>query len=120
MVLPALRSVMDSPSRLTIGGSSDTKKTAMVGAVFVPVVIEFARELDKHDFMTQRCVLDILLATFFKHDVRSVELAALSAMQNLADFAGKDGSAENRLLAVRVLQTALVRIGPEILTRAVP
>jgi len=119
LVLPALRGVLDSPNRLVVG-ATNSKKTILVGSLFVAVVIDFHRELDKHDFLTQRCILDILMVTFFKQDVRPVELAAVSALQGLAEFAAADGSVENRLLAIQILQTAVSRVGTEGLSRAVP
>lgn len=60
------------------------------------------------------------MVTFFKQDVRPVELAAVSALQGLAEFAAADGSVENRLLAIQILQTAVSRVGTEGLSRAVP
>lgn len=119
LVLPALRSVLDSPKRLVIG-APNSKKTTLVGALFVPVVIHFFRELEKHDFLTQRCLLDILMVTFFKQDVRAAELAAVNALQSLAEFAAVDGINENRLLAIQILQTAMSRMEKDTLSRAVP
>lgn len=45
---------------------SKVKKTVLVGSLFVPVVIDFAQELKKHDVAVQRILLDILMVTFFK------------------------------------------------------
>lgn len=117
MVLPALRDVLDSPQRLTI---STSKKTILVGSLFVPVIVDFSRELEKHDFLTQRCLLDIFMVFFFKHDTRPVELAARAALQALAEFAANDASVENRLLAIQILQIAVSRMERESLSRAVP
>jgi len=119
LILPALRDVLDSSHRIVVG-PPNAKKTCLVGALFVPVVIDFFREFDKHDFLTQRCLLDIMMVTFFKHDVRTVELAALSALQSLAEFAAGNQSVENRLLAIQVVQTALSRMETHCLSRAVP
>lgn len=119
LLLPALRNVLDCSNHLVIG-PPQSKKTALVGSIFVPVIIDFARELDRHDFLTQRCLLDIFMVTFFKQDVRSVELSAISAMRNIADFAAARGSVENRLLAIQIIQTAVSRLSKEMVTRAVP
>jgi len=123
LVLPMLRSVLDSPKHLTIGSQSvesRTKKTALVGALFVPLVIELARDLGKYDFSTQRTVLDIMYTTFFKQSTRNVELSALGALQSIADFVSQDGSVENRLLGLGILQTAMGRVERDSLVRAVP
>lgn len=69
VVLPGLRSVLDSPIRITISGDtfeSKMKKTVLVGSLFVPVVIDFAQELTKYAVVVQRILLDILMVTFFK------------------------------------------------------
>lgn len=69
VVLPGLRSVLDSPIRIMIAGEtfeSKVKKTVLVGSLFVPVVIDFAQELKKYDAAVQRILLDILMVTFFK------------------------------------------------------
>jgi hypothetical protein len=108
LVLPALRQVLDSPQRLSNGNQG--KKTVLVGALFVPVVIDFGNELRKHDYLTQKCLLDILMVTIYKQDVKVVELAALGTLQTVADFVALPGSTENRLLAVQILQTAIARI----------
>ncbi|KAK4689023.1 hypothetical protein P7C73_g1090, partial [Tremellales sp. Uapishka_1] len=120
LILPALRQVLDSSVRIPIGVHNQSKKTAMIGGVFVPVVIDLGEQLVKSDFTSQRCLLDILMVTFFKQNTRPVELAALSALQTLADFASQDGSVENRLLAISILQTAVSRLERESFFRAVP
>ncbi|WWD18729.1 hypothetical protein CI109_103183 [Kwoniella shandongensis] len=124
IILPSLRSALDSSARVIITGhhtlESKTKKTALVGSLFVPVIIDFGNELGKYDYLTQRLILDILMVTFFKQNVRPVELAALSALQTLAEFVHTCECAENRLLALQVLQTAIVRVERESVIRAVP
>jgi len=123
LVLPALRSVLDAPHRITIGSQSvdsRTKKTALVGALFVPLIIELGRDLDVYDFMTQRTVLDILHVTFFKQNTRTVELSALGALQSIAEFVNKQGSSENRLLGLGILQIAIGRVEKDSLVRAIP
>jgi hypothetical protein len=118
LVLPALRQVLDSPVRLSAG--SHGKKSVLVGSLFVPVVIDFANELRKHDYLTQKCVLDILMITFYKQDVKVVELAALGTLQTVADFVALPGSSENRLLAIQILQTAISRIETHSFLRVSP
>jgi hypothetical protein len=108
LVLPALRQVLDSSQRISTSGQG--KKSVLVGALFVPVVIDFGNELRKHDFLTQRCLLDILMVTLYKQDVKVVELAALGTLQTIADYVALPGSTENRLLAIQILQTAVSRI----------
>ncbi|WRT68054.1 uncharacterized protein IL334_005029 [Kwoniella shivajii] len=123
LVLPAIRGVLDSSTRITISGQTfdnKSKKTALVGSLFVPVVIDLGSELGKFEYLTQRTILDSLMATFFKQNVRSVELAALSALQTLAQFVATTECAENRLLALQILQIAVVRMERESVIRAVP
>nr|XP_018262073.1 uncharacterized protein I303_05088 [Kwoniella dejecticola CBS 10117]OBR84231.1 hypothetical protein I303_05088 [Kwoniella dejecticola CBS 10117] len=123
LILPSLRGVLDSSARITISGQtfeSKAKKTALVGALFVPVVIDLGGELGKFEYLTQRVLLDILMVTFFKQNVRIVELAALSSLQTLAQFVATTECAENRLLALQILQTAPVRMDRESVIRAVP
>jgi len=118
LVLPALRQVLDSAHRLSTGTAS--KKTVLVGSLFVPVVINFGNELRKHDYLTQRCLLDILMVTIYKQDVKVVELAALGTLQTVADFVALPGSTENRLLAIQILQTAITRIDTRSFLRVSP
>jgi hypothetical protein len=118
LVLPALRQVLDSAHRLSTGTA--TKKTVLVGSLFVPVVINFGNELRKHDYLTQRCLLDILMVTIYKQDVKVVELAALGTLQTIADFVALPGSTENRLLAIQILQTAISRIDTRSFLRVSP
>lgn len=70
LFLPALRDVLDSTVRIPIGAQPGdtraTKKTTLIGALFVPVVIDLGSELYRLDFLAQRCLLDILMVTFFK------------------------------------------------------
>lgn len=66
IMLPALKNVLDSPLRVGITQDDDRKKTALVGSLFVSVVINFASDLVKWDFVVQRHILDILLVVFFK------------------------------------------------------
>ncbi|OCF56840.1 hypothetical protein L486_05695 [Kwoniella mangroviensis CBS 10435] len=123
LVLPSIRAVLDSSARITISGQafeSKAKKTALVGALFVPIVIDLGSELGKFEYLTQRTLLDILMVTFFKQDVRTVELAALSSLQTLAQFVATTECTENRLLALQILQTAPVRMDRESVIRAVP
>jgi hypothetical protein len=138
LVLPALRAALDSPHRISIGTQpvdSRSKKTALVGALFVPVIIDLAGDLHEYDFSTQRVLLDIMYATFFKQSTRTVELGALGALQSLAQFVENtaavppgrasverilEGSGENRLLAIGSLQLALGRVDKESLIRAIP
>ena len=117
LILPALRQVLDSSQRLSTGNS---KKSVLVGALFVPVVINFGNELRKHDYLTQRCLLDILMVTFYKQDVKVVELAELGTLQTVADFVALSGSTENRLLAIQILQTAISRIDTHSFLRVSP
>ncbi|WVR06582.1 hypothetical protein IAU60_003614 [Kwoniella sp. DSM 27419] len=123
MVLPALRAALDSSSRITISGQSfesKTKRTTLVGALFVPVIMDLAGELAKRDFLTQKVLLDALMVTFFKQNVRPVELAALSTLQTLALFVVNEPCAENRLLALQILQTALVKMDRDNIARTIP
>lgn len=66
IMLPALKAVLDSPRRIGITQDEDRKKTALVGSLFVSVVINFATDLVKWDFVVQRYILDIFLVVFFK------------------------------------------------------
>lgn len=118
LILPALRAALDSPHHLSPGGQS--RKMVIVGALFVPVVIDFGNELRKHDYMTQRCLLDIIHVTIYKQELRTVELAVLGALQTIADYAAAPSSTENRLLALRILQTALSRIAATNMLRVTP
>ncbi|WVQ84347.1 hypothetical protein IAT38_006499 [Cryptococcus sp. DSM 104549] len=123
LVLPALRSALDSSARILITGQTfetKIKKTAPVGSLFVPVVIDLGSELGSRDYLTQRILLDIMMVVFFKQNVRPVELASLSALQTIAEFVSTGECAENRLLALQVLQTAAVRMERESVIRAVP
>jgi hypothetical protein len=66
IMLPALKNILDSPRRIATTQEADEKKTALVGSLFVPVVIKFASVLHEWDFVVQRHILDILLVVFFK------------------------------------------------------
>lgn len=118
LVLPALRTVLDSPHHLSPGGQN--RKSVLVGALVVPVIINFGNELKRHDFLTQRSLLDILHVTIYKQELRTVELAVLGALQTVAEHAASPGSSETRLLALRVLQTALSRVAGHSLLRVSP
>lgn len=138
IVLPALRAALDSPHRVGIGAQaadSRSRKTALVGALFVPVIIDLASDLHEYDFTTQRVILDIMYTTFFKQSTRTVELGALGALQSVAEFVAKtgaalpesagsehvrEGSGENRLLAIAILQLAIGRVERDSLVRATP
>lgn len=78
VVLPALRDVLDSPEEVAVSATQSVeakkRKTALVGSLFVPAVIDFANILEDQDVLTQRNILDILLTTY--HKVRSVNAAA--------------------------------------------
>lgn len=123
LVLPALRTAVDSIHRIAIGPlaiEGKSKKTALVGALFVPIVIDFGRELHLHDFVVQRDILDILNVVFFKQNTRTVELAALGALQSIAEVVKEGQCAENRLLALQILHTAINRVERDSLVRAIP
>ncbi|OCF37304.1 hypothetical protein I316_01213 [Kwoniella heveanensis BCC8398] len=123
LVLPSIRDAIDSSARVTISGQtfdSKTKKTTLVGSIFVYTVVDLASQLEKHDYLTQRTLLDILMVTFFKQNVRPIELSALSALQVIAQFVATTECAENRLLALQILQTAVARMERESVIRAVP
>lgn len=69
IILPALKQNLDATARIPINANQTTArqpKTILIGSLFVPVVTEFATELKKYDFLTQRYILDILLVVFFK------------------------------------------------------
>lgn len=119
LILPALRQLLDAPHHLTSGGQN--KKSVLVGSLFVPGVVDFGNELRKHDYLTQRCLLDILHVTLYKQETRTVELAILGTLQTVADYASTPvSSTENRLLALRVIQTAIARIDHKSLIRVSP
>lgn len=119
LVLPALRNVLDAPRHLWSSGPS--RRSVLVGTLFVPVIIDFGNELKRHDHPTQRQLLDVLHVTMHKQDTRPVELAALGALQTVADYAAAvDRSTENRLLALRVISTALSRMEAQSLLRISP
>lgn len=118
LILPALRQVLDAPRHLTKGGQN--KRTVLVGSLFVPVIVDFANELRKHDYFTQRCLLDLLHVTLYKQETKTVELAILGTLQTVADYASTPVSTENRLLALRILQTAIARIDHKSLVRVSP
>jgi hypothetical protein len=118
LILPALRQVLDSSHHLTSGGQS--KRSILVGSLFVPVVVDFGNELRKHDFFTQRCLLDLLHVTLYKQETKTVELAIFGTLQTIADYVLAPVSNENRLLALRVIQTAMARIDHKSLVRVSP
>jgi hypothetical protein len=121
ILLPALKIILDSTARTPIFDSTGGgKETTLVGALFVAIVINFATDLEKHDFVVQRCILDILLVVFFKHNVQPYELSALSTLQALAAFAGQQNSSENRLLALQILRTAQSRMPKDRFSRVLP
>jgi hypothetical protein len=60
------------------------------------------------------------MVTFFKQEVRTVELAALGTLQTVADFVALPGSTENRLLALQIIQTAYSRMDDHSLLRVSP
>jgi hypothetical protein len=122
LLLPSLRKVLDSSSRSQVDLYNETKnkRTVLVGSHYVPVVLDFAKEMDLYDFSTQRMILDVLMITLFKHNVQTAELSALSCLQTLAEFAMKQGPVENRLIAIQILQTSMQRVQREPLNRVVP
>jgi hypothetical protein len=85
LVLPSLRTVLDSTARLPIGPTAETgkeKTTILVGSLFVPIAIDFGNELANHDFHTQRCLLDILMILFYKVSQIMVRCSCLSKISN--------------------------------------
>lgn len=66
IMLPALKNILDSPRRISTTQDEVGRRTALVGSLFVPVVIKFATVLHEWDFVVQRYILDILLVVFFK------------------------------------------------------
>jgi hypothetical protein len=70
IVLPAMRDLLDSPRQISTSATSfeigERKNMAMVGSLFVPAVIEFGSILADKQLLSQRCMLDILLVTFYK------------------------------------------------------
>ena len=127
LALPALRSALDSTHRISVGAqpldsSNKPRKTALVGALFVPIAIDFGRELleKHHDYITKRLILDILNIVFFKHNTRNVELAALGALQSIAEFCRDGRKDENRLYGISILQMALGRLEKDSLVRVIP
>ncbi|WVQ73477.1 hypothetical protein IAR50_003049 [Cryptococcus sp. DSM 104548] len=122
-MLPALRAVLDSPAKILITGhtfETKTRNTASVGSLFVPMVLDFVDDLDTYDHLSQRLLLDILMVVFFKQNVNRVELAALTCVQQVADFVSINGCSENRLLAIQILQTAVEKVDRDKIIRAVP
>lgn len=121
IVLPALKNVLDSTARTSVvEGTGRAKETTLVGALFVSIVINFASDLGRLDFVVQRYILDILLVVYFKHNVQPYELSALSTLQTLATFAADTHPAENRLLALQVLQTAQAHMPKDRFSRVLP
>ena len=118
LILPALRQALDASHHLTSGGQN--KRQVLVGSLFVPVVIDFGNELRKHDFLTQRCLLDLLHVTLYKQETKTVELAVLGTLQTVADYVSTPVSTENRLLALRILQIAIARVDHKSLVRVSP
>jgi hypothetical protein len=83
LVLPALRTVLDSAATITppsqasafmstagamAPGSAEpkVKQPVLVGSLVVPVVMDFMAMIGEGAFLTQRAVLDILLVVFYK------------------------------------------------------
>ena len=68
LILPGLRAVLDSSCRIQVGGavSSKSRKTELVGAAFVPVILPLAPLLTALDQAGQKYLLDALMITFFK------------------------------------------------------
>lgn len=133
ILLPALKTMLDSTARVVIkeGGNREKERSessipvqgqrsTLVGSLFVPVVINYANVLLKHNFVIQRHILDILMVVFFKHHVEPLELAALSTLQVLAQYAADEKCAENRVLALQILQIAQSHMGKDRFTRVLP
>lgn len=135
ILLPALKQVLDSAERVTIrmSGEDDkkSKKTALVGSQFVSVVISFAAELSKWDFMVQRYILDILMAVFFKvgvmlavanqqHNVQPVERSALETLETLALYTLESTNAQNAIMGLQVLRTAQSHMAADRFSRVLP
>ncbi|ORY30604.1 hypothetical protein BCR39DRAFT_529130 [Naematelia encephala] len=123
VVFPSLRQVLDSSTRLSVAitqSSATRKSTMLVGSLFVPVVIDLSRELDKHDLLTQRHLLDIFMVTFYKQTVEPVELSALSTLQAIAEYVAGSECSENRLLGLQVIQTGMSRMEKASLARVIP
>lgn len=122
-LLAALRRVLDSPKRLSVrnpNSSSDVNSYALVGALFVTVAIGFSRELPTFGYTEKRLVLDIIFAIFFKHSTAPIDLAALAAIQDIADFVATETNVDLRLLGLEIIQVASDRMIKDSITRAIP
>ena len=144
LVLPAVRDVLDSPQHINLNTQSNThssshshsrpqphtqtsfydsktaKKSTLIGAMFVPAIIDLGRDLDKQNYTTQRIILDLLMIVFFKQTTKTGDLAAIGALHSLAEFVASGDCVENRLLAIQILQTAVGRMEMDSLARVTP
>ncbi|WVO14301.1 hypothetical protein L204_101933 [Cryptococcus depauperatus] len=122
-MLPALRSVLDSSARILISSDTHetkTKKSALVGNLFTGMVIEFGDEIEKYDFISQRTLLDIMMIVFFKQNVVPIQRLARNILFKIADLVSMANCSQNRLLALQVLQVAIIRVEREAISRAIP
>ncbi|GMK53787.1 hypothetical protein CspeluHIS016_0103730 [Cutaneotrichosporon spelunceum] len=120
IMLPALKNILDSPRHISTTQIEDGKRMALVGSLFVPVVIKFASVLHEWDFVVERHILDILLVVFFKHNVQAVQLQAIDALRATADYVSNVTNAQNGVLAIQVLRTAQERMSKSKFSHAVP
>lgn len=110
---------------------------ALVGSLFVPAVIEFGVILRDESVLSQSCILDILLITFYKvsqilpiiytrantdhqQNIVPVLQPALKTLLDVALFIEREGSADNRISGLAVVQTALDRMKREDLVGVIP
>ncbi|BEJ14085.1 hypothetical protein CspHIS471_0312590 [Cutaneotrichosporon sp. HIS471] len=110
IMLPALKNILDSSRHISTTHDGEGKRTALVGSLFVPVVIKFATVLQEWDFVVERHILDILLVVFFKHNVQAVQLQAADALRATAHYVSNATNAQNGILAIQVLRTAQERM----------
>ncbi|EIW67516.1 hypothetical protein TREMEDRAFT_64098 [Tremella mesenterica DSM 1558] len=121
LLFPSLRGLLDSPVKMQVGGGmSKVKKMGLAGGVFVPIVLALAGQLGHVGFVEQRCLLDMLLVTFFKHNFRPVELLARKALTTLGEYLTFATCSENRLLAIRTIQVALTNFDRPSITSTAP
>ena len=118
--LTALTFALDSSTRISYSMDlAPAEQSVLVGAPYLPVALTLIRDIEKAlDHQTQRHLLSLAMVVFSKHSFTGMELAALGALQSVAEYSSFPS--DSRLLALQVLQVAYTTLGSSLIARVSP